>query len=226
VPLIAYTKECLDAADHKWPAHTDDPADKGRKRPKAIRVFENWFLEHIVAKAHWVTPIIWFGPVIAYGVYRGVTRQGPLPTVGLFALGWLLWTLLEYLLHRFLFHHKFPEPEGNLDSFLVHGYHHEFPDDPLRLVAPPMMSWPLGALIAGIFFLCFRGAWLPVFAGTSAGYIAYDWIHYYTHHARPTWRLGKWLRRYHMLHHHKNWDKGYGVSSPLWDFVFRTFQKG
>jgi sterol desaturase/sphingolipid hydroxylase (fatty acid hydroxylase superfamily) len=221
---LAYTQECLDAADHKWPAHTDDPAFKGQKRPKRIRIFKNTFVENVLAKSHWVLPIVWFGPFIAYGLWRGFAREtGVLGTLGLYAVGWLAWTLLEYILHRWLFHHQFAK---NLDSFLVHGYHHEFPEDPYRLVAPPMMSWPLAAVILSILLLTVgpRFAW-TLFAGTASGYIAYDWIHYYTHHARPKYWLGKWLRKYHMLHHHKTWNKGYGVSSPLWDFVFGTFQK-
>jgi sterol desaturase/sphingolipid hydroxylase (fatty acid hydroxylase superfamily) len=222
--LIAYTQECLDASEGKWPAHTDDPAFKGKKRPKRIRVFMSWFLENVLGKSHWVLPIVWFGPFIAYGLWRGFAREsGVLGTLGIFAGGWLLWTLTEYLLHRFLFHHDF---QKKLDSFLVHGYHHEFPEDPYRLVAPPLMSWPLAAIFGVAFFFTVGPHYMwQLFAGTASGYIAYDWIHYYTHHARPKFWLGKWLRRYHMLHHHKAWNKGYGVSSPLWDFIFRTYQK-
>ena len=71
---------------------------------KSIRVFKNGFIEKVFARAHPITPIVWFGPILGYGVYRGVVDRGVLSTLGLFALGWLIWTLLEYLLHRGIFH--------------------------------------------------------------------------------------------------------------------------
>jgi sterol desaturase/sphingolipid hydroxylase (fatty acid hydroxylase superfamily) len=107
----------------------------------------------------------------------------------------------------------------------VHGYHHVFPDDKNRLVAPPLMSWPL----AGIFAVATHGmlpanGWLSAYAGLTVGYLAYDYIHYYTHHFRPKRGPGRWLRAYHMLHHFDDRRSRFGVSSPLWDVVFRTYQ--
>src|SRR6185503_18592837 len=103
----------------------------------------------------------------------------------------------EYLLHRFLFHMRAETPEQKFRAFMVHGYHHEFPNDKLRLVAPPLMSWPIGLVVFLIYYYAFGvGTWWPVFAGTLTGYIAYDWIHYYTHHFRPRNRVGKWLKQY------------------------------
>ena len=144
-------------------------------------------------------------------------------------LGFLAWTLIEYLLHRFVFH-LVPEPtfESKLKQFMVHGYHHEFPNDRMRLVAPLLLSVPIGAVVArGV--LPARRALLTgcmIFAGTVLGYITYDWVHYYTHHFRPTTRLGKFLRRYHMEHHYKDSGSHFGISSPLWDWVFGTAQSG
>ena len=73
-----------------------------------------------------------------------------------------------------------------------------------------------------LLFLPHDVAW-NLFAGTAAGYVSYDLIHYYTHHFKPHNRLGRWLRAYHLQHHHGHEHKRYGVSSPLWDFVFATF---
>jgi sterol desaturase/sphingolipid hydroxylase (fatty acid hydroxylase superfamily) len=107
---------------------------------------------------------------------------------------------------------------------MMHGYHHEFPNDPMRLVAPPLMSWPLAALFAALFRgLLGPGLWWPLFSGFVAGYLAYDWIHYYTHHFRPTTALGKFLRRNHMVHHFGDSGINHGISSPLWDYAFRTY---
>jgi sterol desaturase/sphingolipid hydroxylase (fatty acid hydroxylase superfamily) len=63
---------------------------------------------------------------------------------------------------------------------------------------------------------------MATMAGLLTGYIAYDMTHYYTHHGKPRSRVGKYLKRYHLAHHHKEPDRLFGVSNPLWDVVFRT----
>ena len=94
MPLLSLTQECLDAAHHKWPGV--EPGSKRKDRPRSIQVFNNLFIEKVFGRAHWVTPIIWFGPVIAYGIYQGVTDAavGLGVTLALFAGGWLIWTLM------------------------------------------------------------------------------------------------------------------------------------
>ena len=116
-------------------------------------------------------------------------------------------------------------PKEKFRQFMVHGYHHEFPNDKLRLVAPPLMSWPIAAVVLVLYHYLFGALMWAVFAGTAAGYVAYDWIHYYTHHFKPGNPVGKWLKSYHLLHHFDELDGHgrYGVSSPLWDFVFGTY---
>jgi sterol desaturase/sphingolipid hydroxylase (fatty acid hydroxylase superfamily) len=230
-----YAQECLDAAQGKWPASgmgwggvtfEDPPAEKRKDRPKSIRVFRSEFMEKVLGRSHPILPIVWFGPFLAYGIYRGVADRGALVGAGLFFLGWLFWTLIEYLLHRGIFHMGAKTPDQRFRAFMIHGYHHEFPNDKLRLVAPPLMSWPIGAVVAVIYYFSFGATmWWPVFAGTVTGYVAYDWIHYYTHHFKPTNRVGKWLKQYHLLHHfdENHGSKRYGVSNPLWDFVFGTY---
>jgi sterol desaturase/sphingolipid hydroxylase (fatty acid hydroxylase superfamily) len=230
MPFFAYTKDCLDAAQGEWPAsggfyEESSPGERRRDRPKSIDVFQNRFIEHVFARAHPITPIIWFGPFIAYGLYTGVVRAGVGWTALMFLGGWLAWTLMEYGLHRFLFHMGAHTPEQKFRSFMVHGYHHEFPVDRMRLVAPPLMSWPLAVVVGFGYRALFGDLWWVVFAGTCSGYVAYDWIHYYTHHFKPSNPIGKWLKSYHLLHHfdENHGRRRYGVSSPLWDFVFGTY---
>jgi len=149
-------------------------------------------------------------------------------TLGYFALGWLVFSLFEYFLHRTVFHGLMRiahDPASRFRAFMAHGYHHEFPDDQWRLVMPPMISWPLAIGFAGFYYFAFGAAnFFPVLTGTMAGYIAYDWIHYYTHHFRPRAGPGKWLRAYHMRHHYEDGNAYFGISSPLWDLVFGTFR--
>ena len=83
--------------------------------------------------------------------------------------------------------------------------------------------WPVAAIIGLAWYFAFGAYFWPVYGGTAAGYIAYDWTHYYTHHGTPRGGIGKWLKRYHMLHHHDSPNHRYGITTPLWDFVFGTF---
>ena len=95
----------------------------------------------------------------------------------------------------------------------------------MRLVMPPSVSIPLAALFLLAFWLILGDAGFPVFGGFIAGYLIYDYTHYYVHHFVPKTKLGKRLREAHMRHHFQDHRYGYGVSSPLWDVVFRTLPK-
>ncbi len=223
--LLSTTKEWDDALA-AWRGIQNAPAEENRRRLKGFKVLQNDFLEKYFVTSHWVMPAVWFVPIIAYCIYSAAANHGlSWPTIaGCFVIGVLTWTLLEYVLHRFVFH--FP-PVGPLRTllFVMHGYHHEFPNDPNRLVAPPVLSWPIGALVALAYWALFGPYWQALLAGTFAGYIAYDWTHYYTHHAVPKSRFGKFMRRFHLEHHFKNATTQFGLSSPLWDFAFLSFRK-
>jgi dihydroceramide fatty acyl 2-hydroxylase len=144
-------------------------------------------------------------------------------TVGLAVGGYALWTLFEYWLHRVVFHF---EPEDGLGArvhWIIHGVHHDHPNDPLRLVMPPAVSVPLGAAVFGVLYLIFGIRYAPgLGAGFFAGYLVYDMTHYYLHHFRPRGRLGRMLRERHMRHHFQDETRGFGISAPYWDEVFGT----
>jgi sterol desaturase/sphingolipid hydroxylase (fatty acid hydroxylase superfamily) len=198
--------------------------DAARRWPQSLRLFHSVFLESLSHIHWWVIPVFW-GPIIV-GLYVGA-QQGaglaPATAAGWALVGLFLWTLAEYLLHRFLFHYR---PRGGLGRrvhFLSHGIHHLDPWDRTRLVFPP----PAGVIIAtGLFFLLWipldLGEALAAMAGLLTGYLVYDMTHYYTHHARPRTRWGKFLKAWHLAHHHKWPNRMFGVSQPLWDFVLRT----
>ena len=219
--LLDLTQECLDAAEGKLPTAQIGPDGKKGRPPIRIKVFKSDFLEWF-AQAHWTTPGIWFGPVIVYGLYQGALAFG-LGTIPLFLAGAVMTTLIEYFLHRIVFHWEPKTEGGRLQVFLLHGYHHEFPNDPMRLVLPPIGIWPVALIIGVIWYLVFGAYWLPIFAGTAAVYVAYDWTHFYTHHANPNSGPGRWMKRYHMLHHHDSPNHRYGITTPIWDFVFGTY---
>jgi sterol desaturase/sphingolipid hydroxylase (fatty acid hydroxylase superfamily) len=228
--MIRFTSACHEAASGHW--LTGKAARRRRSdRPQTIRVFENSFLE-LLSRSHPATPGVWFGPFIVWAWATTPARIGGSATLLLFVAGILAFSLFEYALHRVVFHGlmrwALAEPSAErvrFAAFMAHGYHHEFPDDRSRLVMPPMISWPLAAVFAGLYFALLGGErCLPMLAGTMTGYIAYDWIHYYTHHFRPRSRLGKWMRAYHLRHHHQDPNAFFGISSPLWDLAFGTFR--
>jgi sterol desaturase/sphingolipid hydroxylase (fatty acid hydroxylase superfamily) len=201
--------------------HSDEP----------IRLFKSDFLEFFTHITPQVVLIIW-SPVIVYFLLRAVANRvaGGLPAyIPLGFLGGLfLWTFAEHTLHRFVFHYRPRNAWQERLTFLFHGIHHAQPQCKTRLVMPPAVSVPMAFLFYGLFTLLFSsllGApqWVdPLFAGFILGYLAYDMIHYATHHFRMRSTIGRYLKRHHMRHHYKTPNQRFGVSSPLWDYVFGT----
>jgi sterol desaturase/sphingolipid hydroxylase (fatty acid hydroxylase superfamily) len=187
-------------------------------------MFENPLLE-LASRVHPVVPPLIYLPVVGLclGLAIGDKGLGVAPVAGVFALGLVFWSLAEYLLHRFVFHFQPDTRWGRRLHFIIHGVHHDYPHDPMRLVMPPSVSVPLAALVFVGFRTVLGPAWsLPFFAGFLVGYLIYDMTHYHIHHHRSENRLSLALRRYHYRHHFQQSDRGFGVTSSLWDRVFQT----
>jgi sterol desaturase/sphingolipid hydroxylase (fatty acid hydroxylase superfamily) len=169
-----------------------------------------------------VPPLI-FLPAIAITFVLGADRVGSANAcLGVLA-GYVVWTLFEYWLHRLVFHFEPEQGIGAKLHWMIHGVHHDHPNDPMRLVMPPSVSVPLSLGFYGLFVLAAGTDWgLAIFSGFLAGYLAYDMLHYHTHHHVPRTRLGRKLRELHMRHHFQDHHTGYGVSAPYWDHVFGT----
>ena len=186
------------------------------------RMFDNELLDKL-SRVHPSVPVIIFVPAITVLVVLAASRTSVLALIGLFVAGYFFWSLAEYWIHRVIFHF---EPEDGIGArlhWIIHGVHHDHPNDPLRLVMPPSVSVPLSALFCVGFWAVFGEHWYAFGAGFLAGYLIYDMMHYYLHHHRPKSRLGKRLRELHMRHHFQDHTTGFGISSPYWDVVFRTF---
>ena len=179
------------------------------------------------SRVHPVIPAVIFGPVVVGGVWLGLDHGLGVPgSIGMFAAGLAIWTLSEYLLHRLVFHWQPKIPGGDRLHFVMHGVHHDHPNDPMRLVMPPAVSIPMASVFAVAFYFIFGDPLaFPVFSGFIAGYLAYDYTHFHLHHHTPRTKLGKRLREHHMRHHFQDHRFGYGVSSPIWDAVFRTMPR-
>lgn len=223
--LFAFTPEFHEVVG-RWEGTIGAPSPENR-RVERIVVYRNPFAEKFLASSHPLLPGVWFGGFILYGGWLALSgARGPVVGLSVYLGGVLSFSLLEYLLHRFLFHLPIgPSYESKVRLFLMHGLHHEFPNDRFRLVAPPLMSWPIALAIALALHAMLAAdlAWIA-FGGVTLGYLAYDWIHYATHHFRsPKNRVMKLLRRAHAVHHYKLFHLNMGISSPLWDWVFGTF---
>jgi 4-hydroxysphinganine ceramide fatty acyl 2-hydroxylase len=196
------------------------------KKNETVRMFESDFMEFF-SRVHPATPLLLYMPVVCCMLYLSLwQRKLPILTVaGLFVLGVLLWTLLEYLIHRYIFHYEPKSHLGKRLHYIVHGVHHDYPNDARRLVMPPSISVPLAVLFYILFLLIFGHLAPGVFAGLVFGYVCYDMLHYATHHFPMKRGLWLWLKQYHLRHHYKNDDAGFGISSPIWDYVFGTTRK-
>jgi len=193
---------------------------------ETVRMFDSDFFEFF-SRVHPITPVVLYVPVVAYMIYLSHwQRQLPIVSVaGLFLLGILLWTLLEYLIHRYIFHYQPKTRIGKRLHYIIHGVHHDYPNDAQRLVMPPSVSIPLAFFFYGVFLLIFGYVAPAVFAGLVFGYVCYDMLHYATHHFPMKRGVWLWLKQYHLRHHYKDDHVGYGISSPLWDYVFRTTRR-
>ncbi|MEO5893857.1 MAG: sterol desaturase family protein [Ferruginibacter sp.] len=191
-------------------------------------LFKNRYLEYLTK----TNPIvIWamYLPMIAFMLYYCSSKidMGVLKTSLLFFAGVFFWTLFEYLIHRHVFHFLAESERATKIVYLIHGNHHEYPRDKQRLFMPPVPSIILAISVFSVmyFFAFIFGVATGVFAffpGFMLGYLLYGTMHYAIHAWNPLFKWMKPLWRNHHLHHYKEQEKGFGVSSTLWDHVFGT----
>jgi dihydroceramide fatty acyl 2-hydroxylase len=207
-------------------ASADDMSDRSVRRTDVLRasppMFESRQLDAL-SRVHPAVPMIIFLPGIIALTAWGLQSVSAPVMAGLVAGGYAMWTLFEYWLHRIVFHFEPEEGLGARMHWIIHGVHHDHPNDPLRLVMPPAVSVPLGAVVFGALYAIFGSRYAPgLGTGFFVGYLAYDMLHYYLHHFAPQGRLGRMLRERHMRHHFQDDTRGFGISAPYWDEVFRT----
>ncbi|KAF2124867.1 Inositolphosphorylceramide-B hydroxylase [Dothidotthia symphoricarpi CBS 119687] len=184
------------------------------------------FLEPLSKTPWWMVPTIWW-PCAAFGT---VLAAQHLTTAGLVA-SWMFglgfWTIVEYVLHRFLFHLDAHLPNNRVAitlHFLLHGIHHYLPMDKYRLVMPPTLFIVLAIPFWKLAHIVVPYDWYAataVFCGGIFGYTCYDMTHYFLHHQKlpAYWQE---LKKYHLAHHFADYENGFGVTSRFWDWVFGT----
>ncbi|KAL5219548.1 hypothetical protein ABZP36_020232 [Zizania latifolia] len=187
------------------------------------RFFGNDVLEFLTRTKWWAVPTIWL-PVVCWLLVKSIEMGHTIQEVAVMILfGVFIWTLIEYTLHRFLFHIETKSYWSNTAHYLLHGCHHKHPMDSLRLVFPPtataILCVPFWKLVA---FFATPSTTPALFGGGLLGYVMYDCTHYYLHHGQPSKDPAKNLKRYHLNHHFRIQNKGFGITSSLWDAVFGT----
>jgi sterol desaturase/sphingolipid hydroxylase (fatty acid hydroxylase superfamily) len=203
--------------------HFDKIHNKGQ-----ARLFKNQYLEYLT-KTH---PLVIWGmylPIVGLMLYFSTYKLvfTVLQTSLIFLAGILFWSLFEYTIHRFVFHFFAKSERAKKIVYLIHGNHHEYPRDKERLFMPAVPSLLISSTI---FFLMYGFAYLfnitsgvfAFFPGFLIGYLVYGSMHYAIHAWNPPFRWMKPLWRNHHLHHYKNVELGFGVSSTLWDHIFGT----
>ena len=190
---------------------------------KQTKVFKNKFLDRIT-RTHIAVPLVIFSLYAIGLLYWSFDHayMSVIETIFVFISGVLTFTLLEYLMHRYLFHLP-PTSERNIKiAYAVHGIHHEYPKDKDRLAMPPYLSIVLATLFLFLFKALMGNLAFGFTAGFVVGYATYLFVHYIVHAFQVPNNMFKVLWVHHGIHHHKSPDKAFGVSSPLWDHIFRT----
>jgi dihydroceramide fatty acyl 2-hydroxylase len=198
-------------------------ADWSKPQPGYAIMFENAVLERLSIARPVVPALVYTSAGLAF-LWQAAGAGLTSPQIVVRYLGGLLaWTLLEYFAHRVEFHHVPETSQQVAFGYVVHGVHHAYPDDSRHWMIPFVVTLPIAVaiyLVCRLLFGAVPGG--AVFAGFIHGYLTYDLLHYFIHRGRVPTRLGRYLRQYHLVHHFKAPDRHFGVSSPLWDLVFRT----
>jgi hypothetical protein len=146
-------------------------------------------------------------------------------TILLFFLGWLTFTWVEYQTHRHIFHLSTNTPWRKNFQYMVHGVHHHYPKDKDRLAMPPLLSVTVATVLLLLLKLVLGDYVFAFLPGFLVGYACYLLIHYLVHVHRPPKNIFKVLWQNHGVHHYKEGELLFGVSSPLWDYVYGTIPK-
>ena len=143
--------------------------------------------------------------------------------------GALIFFVSEYGTHRLLFH---APPSGHPAlQRLQHRIHYDHHVDPGRLdllFLPPWFVIPVSALYAGIYIAVTHSAATSaaLMLGNLAAMLYYEWVHYVAHIPYvPITPFGRWMKKYHLLHHYLNERLWFGVTNPVLDVASRTYMR-
>ncbi|CAI2374335.1 unnamed protein product [Moneuplotes crassus] len=223
-PKLGTVWQVFTNLDHEeYNSFINDPKHLTRPGDEHI-MFANPVLEFF-SRTPWYHVALFWTPIALYKLYQGSFELSLLEYLMTILFAIVSWTFAEYALHRFIFHMEVWMPDNaylRTLHYIFHGIHHSFPMDPDRLVFPVTLGF--------IAWQIFHFAWVHIFPAcminTYAGgflmsYMLYDLGHYYFHHSQPL-KIVEYRKKYHMYHHYKDPDNGYGISTSFWDQIFGT----
>ncbi|MFZ6014574.1 MAG: sterol desaturase family protein [Bacteroidota bacterium] len=195
-------------------------------RPRNVgskKLFSSPILDKL-SRTHIAVPVTIFLVYAAAILYWSIshTNLSPSMTILLFLTGFLSFTWVEYNVHRYIFHIPTPTRFAKNLQYTIHGVHHEFPKDKERLAMPPVLSITIATILLLLFRLAMGDLAFAFMPGFLVGYIAYLSVHYVVHAYPPPkgWLKTLWIN--HAIHHYKDGRVVFGVSSPLWDYIYGT----
>ena len=202
-------------------AETIQPKNKGSKR-----LFTNPILEKL-SRTHISVPLTIFFVYSAALLYWNVTHTSlsAWASIGMFLFGFITFTWIEYIVHRYVFHMGTFTALREKIQYTVHGVHHEFPKDKSRLAMPPLLSITISTVLLLLFRLIMGDFVFSFLPGMLVGYAYYLSVHYMVHVYQPPKNIFKWLWINHAVHHYKDGEYVFGVSSPMWDYIYGTMKE-
>jgi sterol desaturase/sphingolipid hydroxylase (fatty acid hydroxylase superfamily) len=192
----------------------------------SVPLFKNKWVDRFT-RTHIAVPVSLFF-LYAFGLILYTQMKTNLTNyqvVSLFFGGWLLFTFVEYLVHRYVYHMEASTPKKAKMQYTMHGVHHDYPKDKQRLAMPPFLSVTISTILLLIFELLLDKYSFSFLAGFLVGYAFYLLVHYSVHIFRMPNNFLKALWINHSIHHYSPEDAMFGVSSPIWDYVFGTANK-
>lgn len=146
-----------------------------------------------------------------------------------YALGFVAWTWIEYEVHRYILHGRFPDGPGLVRHFLhknfdhLHWEHHARPWDGNHVNGTLKDTGLFVAFLLALSLLFPSWTASMLIAGVIQAYIIEEWVHHSVHFARFKNRYFRYIRRHHLYHHSpKGSEAGYGLTNGFWDVVYAT----
>lgn len=194
------------------------PRNKGTKQ-----LFKNPILERLT-RTHIGIPLAIFFVYSSGLLYWNVTHTSLSLglSILLFVVGLLAFSWVEYMVHRYIFHMPTYTQFREKMQYTMHGVHHEFPKDKDRLAMPPILSITISTALLFLFRMVLGDLVFAFLPGFLVGYALYLAIHYMVHAYQPPNNFLKHLWINHSVHHYREDAGVYGVSSPLWDYIYGT----
>lgn len=168
-----------------------------------------------------ILPLFAFLIYIMFTLYAGQWRIMILS----FIFGWVTWSLMEYIIHRWVYHVPIKNPKLSwvIDAFHLH--HHKDLSDHEVLNAGFLLVYPLFIIISTLTYFMVRDAAIAsayVF-GILVYYFLYEMVHYFIHYRIYSRGYMAFIQKYHLYHHFKRWNKNYGNTTSFWDRVLGTY---